>query len=400
MARQTKILTTVKVAAITEPGRYADGDCLYLQVNEGNRKRWIVLARINGKRAELGVGSARDVKLKDARDSASALLKRIKDGEDPRIKATPDPVPEVEKRQLERHTFRQSAETYIAAHEAGWKNDKHRQQWRNTLATYVYPTIGDMPVADIGTAEVMAILEPIWRAKPETAGRIRGRMETVLDAAKARGLRQGENPARWRGHVEAMLPPRKRLSRGHHKAMPYEEVPAFVGQLHDRDATAALALEFTLLTAARSGEVLGATWAEIDLDKAVWTIPPARMKAGREHRVPLSTRATEILRKVHPLGKKTAPESPVFPSARGNQLSVMAMAMLMRRMEIDVTVHGFRSSFRDWAAETTQFPHEVCEMALAHTIANQAERAYRRGDLFTKRVEMMEAWAIYCSDVS
>jgi integrase len=289
-------------------------------------------------------------------------------------------------------TFKAVAEAYISANEASWRNDKHRQQWRNTLATYVYPVMGELPIADIGTAHVLKILEPMWADKPETASRLRGRIETVLDAAKARGYRHGENPARWRGHIAQILPARSRLTRGHHKAMPYDAIPAFLAQLHDRDAMAALALEFVVLTATRTREAIGATWAEVDLARAIWTIPAARMKAGKEYRVPLSPRAVEILEAVKPLGKL-----PLFPSDKGGKLSTMAMAMLLRRMKLDCTVHGFRSGFRDWAAECTGHAHEVCEMALAHVIGNKSEAAYRRGDLFEKRRRLMADWATYCA---
>jgi len=289
-------------------------------------------------------------------------------------------------------TFKKVAEDYIAANEDGWRNDKHRQQWRNTLSTYVYPVIGELPVAEIATAHVLQILEPIWKAKAETANRVRGRMETILDAAKARGYRDGENPARWRGHIAQILPARSRLTRGHHKALPYDAIPEFVSKLREREAVAALTLEFAILTAARTGEVLGAKWDEVDMDKAIWTIPPARMKAGKEHRVPLSARAVEILKETQQLGKEW-----LFPAAKGGKLSGMAMAMLLRRMDVDVTVHGFRSGFRDWAAECTGYAHEVAEMALAHTIDNKVERAYRRGDLFEKRRRLMDDWGTFCA---
>jgi integrase len=235
-------------------------------------------------------------------------------------------------------------------------------------------------------------LEPIWQGKPETASRIRGRIETVLDAAKARGYREGENPARWRGHIAQILPARSRLTRGHHKAQPYDAIPAFMAQLRDREAMAALALEFVILTATRTSEALGATWGEVDLDRAIWTIPAARMKAGKEHRVPLSPRAVEILEAAKPLKKDS-----LFPADKGGKLSTMAMSMLLRRMKQDCTVHGFRSGFRDWAAECTGYAHEVCEMALAHAIGNKSEAAYRRGDLFEKRRRLMAEWASYCA---
>ena len=251
--------------------------------------------------------------------------------------------------------------------------------------------IGDLPVSEIISAHVLSIIEPIWKIKPETASRVRGRIESILDAAKARGYREGENPARWRGHIAQILPKRSKLTRGHHTAMPYEGVPDFLAKLRARQALAALALEFTILTAARSGEVLGATWAEVDLETAVWTIPAVRMKAGKEHRVPLSARAVAILEQVGPIGSEW-----LFPGARVDRLSSMAMSMLLRRMHIEVTVHGFRSSFRDWAAERTSYAHEVCEMALAHTISNKAEAAYRRGDLLDKRRMLLDDWATYC----
>jgi integrase len=251
--------------------------------------------------------------------------------------------------------------------------------------------MGELPVADIGTAHVLKVLEPIWQDKPETASRIRGRIETVLDAAKARGYREGENPARWRGHIAQILPARPRLTRGHHKALPFEAVPELVAQLRMREAMAALALEFVILTAARTSEAMGGAWSEVDLDKAVWTIPAARMKAGKEHRVPLSPRAVEILEKLKPLDAAW-----LFPADRSGKLSAMAMSMLLRRMKVDATVHGFRSAFRDWAAECTGYAHEVCEMALAHAIGNKAEAAYRRGDLFEKRRRLMADWAAYC----
>ncbi len=283
------------------------------------------------------------------------------------------------------------AEAYIAANGDSWRNAKHRAQWQNTLSAYVHPIIGDMPIAEVGTAHVLEILEPLWKTRPETASRVRGRIETILDNAKARELRTGENPARWRGHISQILPKRGRLTRGHHKAMPYGDVPGFVAQLRTRKAMAALALEFVILTAARTGEVTGATWQEIDLGKKLWTIPATRMKAGKEHRIPLSPRAVEILETVKPLGKEF-----VFPGERGGPLSNMAMGMLLKRMGKTVTVHGFRSAFRDWAAECTGYPHEVCEMALAHVIGNKAEAAYRRGDLFEKRARLMADWAGYC----
>lgn len=389
-------LTAASVKA-KGPGRYADGGGLYLLVKESGARSWVFRFMLNGKTRDIGLGPAAGagaIALASARDLALPLRAKVLEGIDPlaeREKQAAEARAAVQAAAVAQKTFKAVAEAYIGSNEAGWRNPKHRQQWRNTLATYCYPVIGDLPVADVATSHVMEILEPIWTAKPETASRVRGRIESVLDAAKARGYRSGENPARWRGHIEQLLPPRKRLARGHHKALPYADLPAFVAELRTRQAMGALALEFAILTAARSGEAIGAKWQEFDLERAIWTVPAERMKAGREHRVPLSPRAVEILEAV----KGANPEW-VFPGERGGSLSGMAMAMLLRRMGHDVTVHGFRSAFRDWAAECTGYSHEVCEMALAHTIGNKAEAAYRRGDLFDKRRRLMADWAGYC----
>jgi len=385
---------TVKHA---KPGRHADGGGLHLLVKETGARSWVYRFMLKGRSRDVGLGAAGadGLTLATARDLASALRLKVKAGIDPlaeRERHAAEVRAAAQAAEIAGVTFKAVAEAYIAANEASWRNDKHRQQWRNTLASYVYPVMGGLPVADIGTSHVLKILEPIWREKPETASRVRGRIETVLDAAKARGYRQGENPARWRGHIAQILPARSRLTRGHHKAMPYEAIPAFTAGLREREAMAALALEFVILTATRTSEVLGAKWEEVDLNKAVWTIPAARMKAGKEHRVPLSPRAVEILETVKPLGKPW-----LFRADRGGKLSTMAMAMLLRRMKQDCTVHGFRSSFRDWAAERTGYAHEVCEMALAHVIGNKSEAAYRRGDMFEKRRRLMDEWAVYCA---
>lgn len=380
-----------------KPGRHADGNGLHLLVKDSGARSWVYRFMLNGKSRDIGLGSAGTdgLSLAAARDARDVLRVKVKAGVDPldeRAQEAAQALAAAQAAKVAQVTFRDAAKSYIAANEDSWRNPKHRQQWCNTLATYVYPEIGDMPVGEIETAHVLRILEPIWKTKSETASRIRGRIETVLDSAKARGYRKGENPARWRGHLAQILPARTKLSRGHHKAMLYAEIPAFVRALHEREAVAALALEFTILTAARSGEVIGATWEEVDLKAALWTLPAKRMKAAKEHRVPLSPRALEILESVKALGSDY-----LFPGARGGKLSGMAMAMLMRRMKIDATVHGFRSGFRDWAAERTSYAHEVAEMALAHTIGNAVERAYRRGDLFDKRRRLMGDWATYCA---
>ncbi len=379
-----------------KPGRHADGAGLHLLVKETGARSWVYRFMLKGKARDVGLGAAGPdgISLAAARDARDVLRVKVKGGIDPleeRQREASAALASAQAAQVAGMTFKAVAEAYIGANEASWRNDKHRQQWRNTLASYVYPVMGELPVAEIGTPHVLKILEPIWQGKPETASRIRGRIETVLDAAKARGYREGENPARWRGHIAQILPARSRLTRGHHKAMPYDAIPEFVAKLRKREAVAALALEFVILTASRTGEVIGATWAEVDLDKAVWTVPAARMKAGKEHRVPLSPRAVEILEATQGLSKEA-----LFPAAKGGAMSGMAMSMLLRRMGVDVTVHGFRSSFRDWAAECTGYAHEVCEMALAHVIGNKAEAAYRRGDMFDKRRRLMQEWALFC----
>ena len=291
-------------------------------------------------------------------------------------------------------TFKDCAERYIAAHEAGWRNAKHRAQWRSTLETYAFPALGELPVAAIDTALVMKVLEPIWQAKSETAGRVRGRMEAVLDWAAARNYRTSDNAARWRGHLDKLLPARSRLARvQHHAALPWRNLPAFMAELRGQTGTSARALEFAILTAGRTGEVIGATWGEIDEGAKVWTVPAERMKGGRTHRVPLCERALEIVKSLPRGGDH------VFGGERaGKPLSQMALLMTLRRMNRDdLTVHGFRSTFRDWAAECTSFPREVAEAALAHAIPDKVEAAYRRGDLFERRRQLMKVWSRYCS---
>ncbi len=399
-----------------KPGRHADGGGLHLLVKETGARSWVYRFMLNGKSRDVGLGAASGtdaISLANARNAAAALRVKVKAGIDPleeRDRIANEALASAQAAKIAGITFKAVAGAYITANEASWRNPKHRQQWRNTLASYVYPVIGDLPVAEIGTAHVLQILEPIWNSKPETASRIRGRIETILDSAKARGYRQGENPARWRGHIASILPPRSRLSRGHHPALPYDQIGEFCSALHSREAMAALALEFTILTAARSGEVIGATWGEVDFASGVWRIPAERMKGSKEHRVPLSGRAREILESLKPQGGKW-----LFTGPKGGKLSSMAMAMLLRRMNeasiaaggigyIDpkqkrmVTVHGFRSSFRDWTEERTAYPSEMKEMALAHTIGNKAEAAYRRTDMIEKRRRLMDDWAAYCAN--
>jgi integrase len=397
-------------------GRHADGDGIYLLVKDTGARSWVFRFMLNGKARDIGLGPASGngaIKLADVREAAKALRTKVKAGIDPLTERQDKAAQERAKDQASKVaqiSFKAVAEAYIAKNAPSWRNAKHRQQWVNTLEAYVYPVIGDLPVAEVDTPHVLHIIEPIWADKPETASRIRGRIEMILNFAKARKYRQGDNPARWSDNIKQILPARTRLSRGHHTALHYDALPGFISELKTRQATAALALEFTILTACRSGEVLGATWDEIDFQKAVWIIPANRMKAAVEHHVPLTGRAIEILETVEPLttadqyahGSVNRVNSdkltgPVFRGDRGGKLSGMAMSMLLRRMKSPVTVHGFRSTFRDWAAERTGYAHEVCEMALAHTIGNKAEAAYRRGNLFDKRRRLMDDWAAFCS---
>jgi integrase len=388
MGAQVSKLSARAVATATKPGRHSDGGGLYLNVSPSGARSWLFMWKRDGKRREMGIGSAGSVTLARARELARDYRGLVAEGLDPIAVRDAAMKPKGAT-----PTFGAVADALIEAKKAEWRNDKHRAQWRMTLETYAAP-LRSRPVDDIDTEAVLSVLKPIWQAKPETASRLRGRIEAVLDAAKAQGHRLGENPAAWRGHLSHLLPKRGVLSRGHHAAMDYREVPAFLARLREREATAALALEFCILTATRSGETLGARWSEIDLDAKVWTVPAARMKAARAHRIPLSVRATEILKK---LGAARTGEF-VFPGQRAHRpLSNMAMEMVLRRMNMDaVTVHGFRSAFRDWAGNETHFPREIAEAALAHVIGDKAEQAYRRGDALEKRRALMNAWAESC----
>ena len=386
MARAVNRLNARQVATLATPGRHADGNNLYLRVGPTGAKSWLLITTINGKRTELGLGSSTTISLAQARAKALEARQFLDKGVDPRS------IWRVARADKAEITFGIVATDYIDGHREGWKNAKHLQQWRNTLATYA-AAIWDKPVAGIGVDDILVVLKPIWTAKPETASRVRGRIERVLDAAKVRGLRAGENPALWRGNLALLLPRKSKAPVRHHPAMPFSELPAFMVRLRSQPGLAARALELTILTATRTSETLGARWDEIDLKKKLWVIPAERMKAGREHRIPLSPLAVTLLKSLD----RASPL--VFPGLKpGRPLSNMAMQMLLRRMGIGhVTVHGFRSTFRDWCAEKTDFPREVAEQALAHVIGNAVERAYRRGDALDKRRELMSAWANFCS---
>jgi integrase len=401
MARAGK-LSAVEVAKAKGPAVLHDGGGLYLRVSRTGARSWVFRFQLDGKRRDMGLGSYPDISLAEARGRATEHRKQRHDGIDP-LDA------KEAQRQAQRlsaakgRTFREMAEEFIVRNEVGWRNAKHRQQWRNTLQTYVYPTLGELSVDAIDAGLVVQVLDPIWTEKPETAGRVRGRIEAVLDAATVRGFRKGPNPAQWKGNLAHILPTRAKV-RGveHHAALAFDDMPEFLTALRSRSGIAARALEFAILTAARTGEALGATWGEIDLDAKVWAVPAKRMKGGREHRVPLSEAALAVLETVQPLALmrdgEPDPTAPLFPGPRrALPMSNMTMLMLLRRMKRDdLTAHGFRSTFSDWAAERTAYPREVVEMALAHAVDNKVERAYRRGDLFDKRRKLMEAWAGFC----
>jgi integrase len=394
MARASNKLSAVEVRGIAKKGMYHDGGGLYLQVNAGGAKSWIFRFMLDGRSREMGLGPVHTIPLADARKRAAECRKMRFDGIDP-IEARRAQREQKKLDAAKSMTFDACAAAYIDAHKAGWKNTKHRDQWPNTLNTYASPVFGSLPVQAVDVGLVMKALEPIWQTKSETASRLRGRIEAVLDWATVRGYRKGDNPARWRGHLDKLLPARSKVGKvEHHPALPYDELADFVAVLRSQDGIAARALEFLILTATRTGEVIGARWAEIDLGEKMWVVPAARMKAGREHRVPLPAAAVAILEQM----KEIRESDFVFPGGKkGKPLSNMAMLAVLKRMDRDdLTNHGFRSSFRDWAAERTNFPREVAEMALAHTVDDKVEAAYRRGDLFQKRRQLMDSWVKFC----
>jgi integrase len=376
---------TARKVKTAKTGKYSDGGNLYLIVSKTGARKWVLRFTWRGRAKEMGLGSAASVPLTDARENAASARRKIARGLNPIDERKRDGgVP----------TFGEVADDVRKTLSAGFRNEKHKAQWKLTLETHA-ASLRARPVDTIATDDVLAVLRPIWTTKAETASRVRGRIEKVLDAAKAKGLREGENPARWRGHLDHLLPRPSKLSRGHHAAMPYEDVAVFIGKLRKREATSALALELCILTAARTGEILGMRWPEIDLDNQIWTVPASRMKAGREHRVPLSPRAVAILRQL----EKLKVGDFVFPGQKSKSpFSGRVLQMVLRKLGVkNATVHGFRSSFRDWAGNVSNFPREVTETALAHVIGDKAEQAYRRSDALEKRRKLMEAWAGYCA---
>ena len=381
-------LTALRVRNEKRPGLHADGGALYLRVLPSGSKQWMMRIMVRGKRRDIGLGGIHTVPLADARSEARRLRQLVRQGV--------DVLAERRKARQGVPIFKECAQACIASMEKGWKNEKHRRQWSATLERYVYPIMGGEAVDDIGIEDVLAVLEKVWLVRPETASRLRGRIEKVIDFATAHGYRTGENPARWKGRLDALLPARNKVAKPkHHPAMPYEDVGAFMVRLAEKNSASSLALRFLIYTAARSGEVLGAKWSEVNEDKAVWIVPAVRTKTGREHVIPLSDAALEVLR----AAKEISQGGFIFPGARaGRPLSDMSLLMQLRRMGMgQFTAHGFRSSFRTWAAEATNFANHVCEQALGHVIASAVEAAYQRGSLLKKRRELMDAWATYCT---
>lgn len=397
MAKLVDKLTPLAVERKKKPGYYGDGNGLWLQVSKLGSKSWVFRYTLAGKRREKGLGPTHALSLAEARVRARECRNLLLEGKDPIEVRNASKVAKALE-DAKKMTFDQCAAAYIAAHRSGWKNAKHASQWESTLATYASPIIGSLPVALVDTALVVKVLSPIWADKTETATRLRGRIESILGWATVSNYRQGDNPARWRGHLDNLLAaPKKTQKTVHHPALPWQEVGAFMADLRGQAGIAARAVELAILTACRSGEVRLAPWTEIDLEKARWTIPAERMKGGREHRVPLSAAALALLKSMPRMGDL------VFPGMKpGKPLSDMSLTAVLKRMNRgDITVHGFRSTFRDWASESVAnaFPREVCEHALAHSLPDKVEAAYRRGDQLDKRILLMRAWADYCGKV-
>lgn len=397
MPKKAKELSAIEVKSLTDVGLHFVGGVagLGLQVQATGGRSWILRVKVGSKRRDMGLGGFPDVPLAEARAAARAARATIKAGTDP-IEDARAKRSALKASQAAALTFEQCAVEYIKAQRSGWKNDKHAQQWENTLSTYAYPHLGSILVKDIGLPNVLAVLKPIWETKTETASRLRGRLESVMDWATAHGYREGLNPARWRGHLDKILPKRSKVAVVEHReALAASEMGAFMVKLRSMDGIGPKALEFAILTAARSGEVRGATWDEFDLNAKMWTIPGTRMKAGKEHRVPLSDEALAIVE-----ARPRVVGSPyVFAAIRGGQLSDMTLSAVTRRMGAACVPHGFRSSFRDWVSERTSYPGDMAEMALAHAISDKVEAAYRRGDMIDKRRQMMSDWAKFCAMV-
>lgn len=390
MGRKAKDISPLALSKLKDAGMHFVGHVagLALRVSDTGARSWILRIMVDGKRCDIGLGAYPSIGLAAAKELALSMRQQVKDGINP-LNAKREARSRLRHEQASFINFKTSAEGYIAAHRSGWKNAKHVAQWESTLSTYAYPFIGSLHVKDVAIDHILKVLEPIWVEKTETANRLRGRIEAILDWAKVRGSRTGENPARWKGNLEYLLQAKENISPvKHHKALDWKDCPEFIQKLRGVDGISAKALELCILTNCRSGEVRGALWSEIDLTHAVWVIPAHRMKRKKEHRVPLSSAALTLLKAI-----KQDTTDLVFAGERGKPLSDMALSMVLRRMNVDVTVHGFRSTFRDWAGETTAFPREVVEHAMAHQLKDKSEAAYARGDLFTKRTALMKAWA-------
>lgn len=393
MAKKVNRLSDRKVQTTNNPGWYPDGGGLYLQVSPSLTKSWVYRYQTAGREHRHGLGPYPAISLKEARDLAHNCLLLRKQGVDP-IRHARQQRAQIALESLKGITFKECAESYIDAHAAGWRNRKHEAQWRNTLTTYAYPFVGSMPVQDVDVDLILKILRPIWYQKTETATRVRQRIENILDWAKARNYRDGENPARWRGHLDKLLPKPSSIHKVQHfEAMPYSDVPAYFQGLRDKLTLASAALRFVILTATRNAEVREARWSEFDLRKRIWTIPEGRIKSKRVHRVPLSKEALAVLKFVEPFRRD---DDLVFPGLKKERpISEAALSKLLKESHPDLTVHGFRSTFRDWCAEVTNHPREVAESALAHVLKDKTEAAYQRGDLFEKRRVLMNEWTDY-----
>ena len=398
MGSKAKELSALAVQRLTAPGMHAVGGVagLYLCISPSGSRSWIARVSVDGKRREMGLGGFPEVSLAVAREKARAARSDTTMGIDP-VAHRKEARSARQALKATQKTFADCAKAYIEAHSDSWRNAKHRAQWPSTFETYVYPTMGTVLVGEVTQAHVMAVLLPIWKTKTQTATRLRGRIEQVLAWATAAGFRQGENCARWTGLLDQLLPaPGKVAKVQHHRALPIDDMPAFIKALRQHEGLSPKTLEFVVLTAARSGEVRGATWAEIDMEAKVWTVPAERMKAGKEHRVPLSTQAIKLLEAM----PRIEGTDLVFPAPRGGQLSDMTLTALTRRMKLDAVPHGFRSTFRDWVFERTDYPRDLAEAALAHALESKVEAAYRRGDALERRRAMMQAWANYCEGVA